>query len=256
MTEIDTISDTDLDAYVDNQLDSAGRLQVETWLARHPDVAARVMADLGTRTMLKLALTSDEAGTRADSREIARRLSSGLYNRSGWNALRRVAAVAVLISAGWLANSSIGPFGAGEVNASVPPPSFIADAVRAHQTALVRESMPSQPQTSKFDREDIRAATAIRLPQLPANWTVSDVQIFPSDFGPSVEMRVETDDKTRLSLFAVRPGYFAVNQVSDVQMSDAEAAWWQIGEVAYALVSSNPETGLADEAETLRNSLY
>ena len=58
MTDVDTIIDTDLDAYVDNQLDAAGRLRVETWLARNPDAAARVMADLGMRTTLKLALTS------------------------------------------------------------------------------------------------------------------------------------------------------------------------------------------------------
>ena len=40
------------------------------------------------------------------------------------------------------------------------------------------------------------------------------------------------------------------------RLKDAEAAWWQIGDVAYAVVSSTPETGLADEAELLKNSLY
>jgi anti-sigma factor RsiW len=253
MTEIEAILDTDLDAYVDNQLDSAGRLRVETWLAKNPDAAARVMADLGVRTTLKLAMTADVVGGRPETREAARRLSSGLANARMWNALQKVAAVGLLVSVGWLAHSSIGP---REVNASVPPPTFVEQAIRAHQTSLVRAGMPSQSGVQTYDREEIRAATAIVMPQLPKSWKVVDVQVFPSDFGPSVETSIRTDDGMSISLFAVRPGQFAVEAVKDVNLSDSEAAWWQIGEVAYALVSSTPDTGLTDEAELLRNSLY
>lgn len=256
MTDTGTVLDTDLDAYVDNQLDAAGRLRVETYLARHPDVAARVMSDLGMRTTLRLALATDATTGGPQTREAARHLSSGLAGRRMWNAIQRVAAVGLLVSAGWFANSSIGPFGPREVNASVHPPAFVEQAVRAHHTALVREGMPSQPGARTYDRDDIRAATAIVMPELPANWTIDDVQVFPSDFGPSVEMRVRTADGARMSLFAVRPGHFAVEQVRDLNLADAEAAWWQIGDVAYAVVSSTPETGLADEAELLKNSLY
>ncbi|MFB9949279.1 anti-sigma factor family protein [Rhizobium puerariae] len=256
MTDVETILDTDLDAYVDNQLDAAGRLRVETWLARHPDAAARVMADLGMRTTLKLAVAPDGITGRPETREAARRLSSGLAGMRMWSALRRVAAIGVLVSAGWFAHSSVGPFGLREVNASVHPPAFIEQAVRAHQTALVRQDMPSQPGMKTYDREDIRAATALVMPELPKDWQVSDVQVFPSGYGPSVEISIRTKDGTQISLFAVRPGHFAVEQVKDLNLADAEAAWWQLGEVAYAVVSSAPNTGLADEAELLRNSLY
>lgn len=253
MTDVETILDTDLDAYIDNQLDAAGRLRVETWLAKNPDAAARVMADLGLRTTLKLAMTSDVVSGRPETREAARRLSSGLANARMWNALQKVAAVGLLVSVGWFAHSSIGP---RPVNASVHPPAFVEQAIRAHQTSIVRAGMPSQPEVKTYDRDDIRAATAIAMPELPKGWKVIDVQVFPSDFGPSVETSARTDDGVVVSLFAGRPGTFAVEAVRDVNLADAEAAWWQIGEVAYAVVSSTPGTGLSDEAELLKKSLY
>ena len=165
MTDTATILDADLDAYVDNQLDADGRLRVETYLARHPDVAARVMADLGMRTTLRLAVAADVVTGRPETREAARHLSAGLAGLRMWMAIRRVAAVALLVSAGWVAHSSFGPLAMREVNASVPPPAFVEQAVRAHQTALVRKGMPSQTQAKTYDREDIRAATAIVMPR-------------------------------------------------------------------------------------------
>jgi len=54
----------------------------------------------------------------------------------------------------------------------------------------------------------------------------------------------------------VRPGHFAVEPIKDMNLPKAEAAWWQIGDVAYAVVSSTTDIGLADEAELLKNSLY
>ncbi|WP_077964948.1 anti-sigma factor family protein [Ensifer adhaerens] len=253
MIDVDTMTDSDLNAYVDNQLDGAGRLRVETWLARNPDAAARVMADLGMRTTLKLAMTSDVVAGRPETREAARRLSSGLANARVWNVLQKVAAVGLMVSVGWIAHSSVGP---SEVNASAHPPAFVEHAIRAHQTSLVRAGMPSQPEVQTYDRDDIRAATAIVMPELPKGWNVVDVQVFPSEFGPSVEASVKTDAGTVISLFAGRPGRFAVEPVKDLNLSNAEAAWWQVGEVAYAVVSSTPGIGLSDEAELLKNSLY
>jgi anti-sigma factor RsiW len=253
MIEASTVTDTDLNAYVDNQLDAAGRLRVEKYLAKNPEAAAHVMVDLVNRSALKLAITGGEEHFRPQTRESARRLSSGLSDRQMWNSVRRVAAVCMLVSVGWLAHTWAGP---REVNASVQPPAFVEQAIRAHQTTLVRSGMQSQPEVRSYDRDDIRAATAITMPELPDDWKVVDVQVFPSEFGPSIEAAVLTGEGTQVSLFASRPGGFAVEPVRNLNLANAEAAWWQIGEVAYAVVSSTPDTGLTDEAETLKNSLY
>ncbi|MGK0631806.1 anti-sigma factor family protein, partial [Bordetella bronchiseptica] len=54
MTEID------LNAYVDGQLDPARRIEVEDFLSRHPEEAMRVMADLRQRDALRWALGASQ----------------------------------------------------------------------------------------------------------------------------------------------------------------------------------------------------
>ncbi|MCM2475369.1 anti-sigma factor [Rhizobium sp. CG5] len=250
------ILDTELDAYVDNQLDRAARIRVERYLGKNPDAAARVMADTAIRNHLRLAMDLDSGLQRAETREAARRLSAGLGQKRLWTKLQRIAAMGLLLTTGWIASSYFGPFAATSVIASVHPPAFVDQAIQAHQTSLLRASMLSQPETAKLDVDDIRSATAIVLPKLPDSWAVVDVQVFPSNFGPSVELSIKTSDDQRLSLFAVRPGFFAVEKVASVNVASGEAAYWQIGEVAYALVSSQPNSGLLDEAALLSKTLY
>ncbi|OLP55048.1 Fis family transcriptional regulator [Rhizobium rhizosphaerae] len=252
----DPILQGDLDAYVDGQLSPERRIQVEAHLAAHPDVAAKVMADLSLRGRLKMALHQGEPAGRQETREAARRLERSLRFSLYVERGRRMAAAAAIVAFAWTATSWLGPFRATEVVASEPPPAHVEEAVRAHQTALLRENMRSQPETRGYDREDIRAATAIVMPTLPDGWKVVDVQIFPSRFGPSVEVSIATADGAQRSLFAVRPGAFSVRPVNLYRIDGAEAADWQIGEVAYALVANQATDTLTREAERLSATLY
>jgi anti-sigma factor RsiW len=257
MTMVDPILDSDLDAYVDDQLPPRRRLQVQAHLARHPDAAARVMGDLHMRGQLRLALqaTIDPAGA-PETREAARRLERGLRVPRFGQQLQRVAAVGLVMALGWAASTSFGPFRVTEVVASEPPPVHVEEAVRAHRTAEIRETMSSQPEVKTYDPEDIRAATAIVMPTLPDGWSVIDVQVFPSRFGPSVELAIRTPDTGRMSLFAVRPGAFSVRPVKTYAIDRTQAADWQIGDVAYALVSDTGQTNLSEMAERLSRTLY
>ena len=92
--------------------------------------------------------------------------------------------------------------------------------------------------------------------KLPKDWAVKDVQVFPSAFGPSVEMSVNTPDFGEVSLFAVRPGSFDVVPATSVPREDLKAAYWQVGEVAYALVADGTARELDRTAERLARSLY
>jgi anti-sigma factor RsiW len=255
MKVIDPVIDADLDAYVDGELDLARRIQVESFLSENPAIAAKVMADLSMRGELRLALASESAFGRPETRDAARRLERGLTYGRIFHSMQRIAAVGILVAAGWVAHTSFGAFTATEVAASVPAPAYVEDAVRAYHTAMLRQSVPSQSVAS-YKPEDIRSATAIVMPQLPEDWTISDVQIFPSEFGPSVEMTVKTADSKQLSLFAVRPGAFAVQSVTHVALDKAEAAYWQIGDVAYALVAGDRDINLDAEADRLARTLY
>ena len=255
MTTIDPIIDADLDAYVDGELGVSRRIAVESYLSAHPTTAAKVMADLSLRGELRLALANEVATGRPQTREVARRLERGLASGRVLHSLQRIAAVALLVAGGWVAHTSFGAFSATEVSASMPPPAFVDDAVAAYRTSQTRARMASQPKAAIYNPDDIRAATAIVMPTLPADWTVADAEIFPSAFGPSVEVTVDAKGK-RLSLFAVRPGSFAVAKVDHIALDGVQAAYWQIGEVAYALVADPAVNDLDGQAERLSRTLY
>ena len=257
MTTVDPVLEGDLDAYVDDQLDIARRIEVEAHLSEHPALAAKVMADLSIKGELRLALADQSSTLRLETREAARRLERGLSHGRLVATLQRAAAIVALIGGGWVASSHFGPFSATEVIASVPPPAFVEEAVRAHETTMLRERMPSQTVLANYDPTDIRAATAIVMPEIPKGWSVVDVQVYPSAFGPSVEMVVEPEDGDRLSLFAVRPGNFNVQRVLEFSKNGVNASYWQIGDVAYALVANGHDAGkLSDAAARLARTLY
>jgi anti-sigma factor RsiW len=257
MTSHDPVIEADLHAYVDDQLDVGRRIEVEAYLSVNPSIAAKVMADLRVRDELRLALAGMPAAVRQETRDAARVLENTMNRPRTVDVMRRAAAVALLVGAGWVAHGWIDPGSIGEVVASVPPPQFVEEAMRAHQTAELRKQMPSQIEAGRFDPAEIRAATAIVLPAMPTEWSVRDAQVFPSTYGPSVELEVEPQSGERLSLFAVRPGNFSVQQVLLKQEGQTNAAYWQIGEVAYALISETENADkLAEQARKLARTLY
>jgi anti-sigma factor RsiW len=152
MTSHDPVIEADLHAYVDDQLDVARRIEVEAYLSENPSTAAKMMADLRVRDELRLALAGLPLAARQETREVARRLENALNGRSTLEFVRRAAAVLVLVGAGWAAHGWIAPGGVSEVVASVPPPQFVEEAIRAHQTAELRGSTPpkSAPRPRSF----------------------------------------------------------------------------------------------------------
>lgn len=252
----DPITESDLHAYIDDQLAVQRRVEVEAHLSRNPAMAARMMADLRARDELRLALADQAMAERPATAEAARRLSRALSRDRSMDTVRQVAAVVALIGVGWFGHAAFGSLGITESVASAPPPPYVGDATRAHRTALVRASMHSQPGQPHYDREDIRSATAIVVPDLPPGWQVLDVQVFPSTYGPSVEMAVRGDSLGTLSLFAVRPGTFNVRPTTVAVQNEVTAVYWQLGEVAYALVGKAESQALEDAAARLVKTLY
>jgi anti-sigma factor RsiW len=254
MKTVDPIIDVDLDAYVDGELDVARRIEVESFLSDNPAMAAKVMADLSIRGELRLALAGEAPAGRPETREAARRLERGLSYGRVLSTIQRIAAVAVLVTVGWVAHTSLGAFTATEVVASTRPPAFVEDAARAYRTTAVREQADPAGM-ARYNPDELRAATGIVLPELPDGWSVSDAQIYPSEFGPSVELEI-ADKGQRLSLFAVRPGSFSVEKVAHVALDGVQAAYWRIGEVAYVLIADGKASNLDSEAGRLARTLY
>jgi anti-sigma factor RsiW len=256
MSRVESITEIDFQAYVDDELPPARRIEVEAYLCQNTAEAARVMTDLRARDELRLALADIPRTPRGATIDAALRLERGLSRDRFLRHVRSVAAVVILVGVGWLAHVQVGPLGVSQVVASAPPPAYVTEAVMAHRATLVRAAMNSQRGAQTYDPVEIRATTAIVMPTLPQGWEAADVQIFPSMFGPSVEMVIRTEAFGTGSLFAVRPGNFDVVPVTLTHKDDFTVVYWQVGEVAYALVAKANSEDLDKAATSLAESLY
>ena len=250
----DPITETDLLAYVDEQLDPARRIEVEEHLALDPEAAARVMADLKDRDTLRLIHAAPLSRPSEKLFEAAGRLERAL----GWQEfglkLRRVAAVVALIGFGWFAHGQVG-LGITDSEASPKPPAFVEDALHSHETALVRARMVSQPETAAYDAAEILAATGIQLPPMPEGWRVRDAQVFPSRDGHSVEITVDAGDLGRMSLFAGHVPVFNVIDPTIARFDEVNTVYWQTGQLAYALTGTGSDKAMERAAIRLSRKL-
>jgi anti-sigma factor RsiW len=247
----DPITAFDLDAYVDDQLDMARRIEVEDHLAHHPTIAARVMADMRTRDTLRLSFPNPPSAMRGETVDAARRLERALARARVLGRLQRFATAAVIAAIGWFAHAEFGT----SPSVAAPTPTFVDDALSARRAEALRIGMPSQSLTATYDPAEIRAATDIAMPALPKDWRVIDVQVVPSSAGPSVELAFETEGLGRAFLFAARMDRFAVTRPAVAHKSNEAVAFWQIGDTAYALTAA-ADRDLDATAKTLANSLY
>ncbi|WP_262272708.1 anti-sigma factor family protein [Microvirga yunnanensis] len=250
----DPITETDLLAYVDEQLDAARRIEVEEHLARDPEAAARIMADLKDRDALRLLHGPPLPRPRESMLAAGARLERALAWREVGLKLRRIAAVAALIGIGWFAHGQVG-LGITDSEASPKPPAFVEDAVHSHATSLLRARMTSQRQTTDFNAAEIRAETGIELPAFPSDWVVRDVQVFPSRHGHSVEIAIDAGSLGRLSLFAAQVPAFDVISPTSARIENAQAVYWQRGPLAYALTGTASDKAIERAALRLSHTL-
>ena len=229
-------SDQEIDAYVDGQLDTEGRFAVEDYLRHHPNLAARVMGDLGTRSALQLLAR--------DSEPLSPGLRDAMRGGSPTGAARwRRWVPAAGLSATGIAAALLVMFQG--------PPGYIDDAVTSHLVAGMRAGMASQLEAPQFDVREIRRATQISLPQVPADWKVTDVQLFPTDRGPALVMALKTGEGDHLSLFAKRGREGAPERPDAVREGEHSVAYWRRGDMSYALVGESGPAAIDARAETL-----
>lgn len=250
----DPITDDDLIAFIDGQLDPMRRIDVEAHLAAQPETAARVMAQMHDRDALRASF--DPAPGPGPDRNVAlaRRLDRTLRWRRVGARLKRAAAIAVLVGAGWLAHDEIGRFGVPDTLASTADPALFADARQARAVAQLRASIMGEGGVPAYDRARLQAATGIDLPVLPDGWRVRDLQVFPARQGTGIEVAFDTGTLGEASLFATRPargGPVAVAGSEITGSDDGTVLSWMAGETAYALSGPEGEAALWQAAGLL-----
>ncbi len=232
---IDPITENDLAAYVDDELNALRRLDVEAHLARHPEDAARVMADMRDRDALREIFASVPGPGPERLRTSARRLDRSLAWQRVGARMRRAAAIVVLVGAGWLAHTEIGTFGVPDTYAATIEPSLVEEAQQARRAVAIRAKTQSQRAVPTYDRADLEAATGLVLPELPNGWSVRDVQLFPARDGLGVEVAIDAGPLGDLSFFATRKPDGRAGSDTPTRSSDGATAYWRAGQTAYAL---------------------
>lgn len=155
--------------------------------------------------------------------------------RSG-AALRQAAMLALAAGGGWMANAAI----EREPAPQATGPGFVDEAVTSHRTSLIRAAMKSQPEVRQFDAAEIQAATGILVPRLPATLRLADVQIYPSNWGPIVQIAATTDRGEAVSFVAMRVDTPAgAKPILDSHKGERVAYWEDRGQ-AYGIVGAIP----------------
>jgi anti-sigma factor RsiW len=144
----------------------------------------------------------------------------------------------------------------GASEASPQWPAFVEEARDAHRTELLRAAMRSQPSVTDYDPAEILSATRIAVPDLPSDWRILDMQVFPTAEGHCVEISVNAAQLGTFSLFATRLDGFAVIEPTVAATEGYRTAFWQIGHSAYALTGGAPERALERAAVELSQTLY
>ena len=182
MSEV--VSDADLDAYIDDELDMMRRLRsriiwrpIRVWRPRlWPTCDARCAAALAARA---------DADRRSSDDRGRKRLKHRFVWRCIADKLRGVAAVGFFVSFGWYAHGEAGLMHLGG-------PGSIGRGAglcwRCHHRASRRgDDRQIDTHCTSDCPAEIEARMNIRIPPLPTDWTVNDVQIFRGHEGSSIE---------------------------------------------------------------------
>lgn len=229
----------ELDAYIDDELDAEGRYSVESYLAQRPAQAARMMDDLSTRSALRLL--SRRNRHRAASPEKAEAVS-GLRPR--WPRI-------IALGVGVLALTGIG---ANFVANADEPPRYVDYALESHRVAMLRATMDSQLESPDYDINEIARSTRIAVPQLPADWRITDAQVFPTTQGPALMIAVRTAQNKTMTIFAMHQLSDAPTRPESIREGRQSVAYWQQGDMAFALTGDTTPRDIDVSAEWLAQS--
>ncbi len=248
MTEV--VSENDINAYVDGELDPARLVVVEDYLARNPLVAARVMADLHARDGLRLALRTLARPTPRLTIDAAGRLEAGFFWQQMFRKFRKVASIGFFVGLGWLAHDESGLLKISGSEAASSPPAVLEEALHAHRTELFRLRM-YDGQVRSPEHEEAFATIGIRLPSMPPAWEVIDVQAISVPGGASINLDVKAGSHGRLSLFIARVDDPAAIRPAAAREGEATTYYWQKGSLLFALTGDRGERSLRRAAQGL-----
>lgn len=201
------VSEDDLQAYVDGRLSDARRVEIDGYLADHPDVAARVASERVQREALRDRLAPKYAEPIPARLRISSIRAAQYASRSHW--MRNAAAALVLVTAGaaggWFARSPnlAQPSGPAAVTVA-------QDAVSAYRTFVVEVAHPvevgADKETHLLQWLSKRLGRTLRAPDLASfGFKLMGGRLLPAGNGAAAMLMYDDDHGTRLSVY-IRAG--------------------------------------------------
>jgi anti-sigma factor RsiW len=240
------VTDADLQAYIDGQLDTTGRIGVEAWLQENPEAAAEAMEGLRLRDEVRLFLAADDWPAPPATIGLARQVTRQLGSRAWGLRVRRAVAAAVLIGAGWVAHAEFELF-VDQVAAAHPVPAYADEAAEAYEAMRLKLTAGHAPDATLVALDAPRTGGQVPVPGLGEGLRFVGSDFVPWDGGTAVVAvyRSGHEGGDVVMLFAAEAPSFAVSPPEAARVHGSTTVFWQAGPFAYAL------NGTLAEAELL-----
>lgn len=235
------VSDDELHAFVDAQLDPGRLSAVMDWLQAHPEDAARVLQWQAQRVQLRrLAQSIDPGPTPAALTDVVMRSTTQARRRAQW---LQAASVLILVAAGVGGGRYWGRAGADGELAAAGSPRFVREAVVAH-AVFVPESRHPVEVTGSEEAHLVqwlsrRLGVPLKVPSLTKfGYRLLGGRLLPGDAGPRAQFMFENAQGARVTLYVAvfNPGQ-APDSTSfrSVKTGDEESFYWIEDRFGYAL---------------------
>jgi anti-sigma factor RsiW len=241
------ISDEEINRFIDGELSPAQRADLQARLALEPVRAAEVFAEAQRMEALRCVQPRRLFPPQASVDE-AKQLESAFGRRRALGAVKMQVAAALLVAVGWAANSLTEPLPLRQGGQTVDE-NFILAAREALRVAQL-DAGPAQGNELDHDKiERLVGAINITMPQLPAAWVVTEVQVQPWNGKQSLVVRANTPSLGPITLVAAPMN--GEDAIPPTAAADGRipTVYWQSGGTAYALMGPAAPERLEREAK-------
>jgi anti-sigma factor RsiW len=247
------IAEDDLHAYVDGQLDEARRIEVEAWLAKHPEEQRKVADWQQQNDMIGTLYghVGEEAfPPRLQPQAIVLPKSPA---RQGWQLLAAVLVLTIAGGAiGWFGRGLVEPQTRTEIAANI-----VEQAINAHALYSVEVLHPVEVAANEEQHLvkwlSKRLGEKIAAPDLTGEgFSLIGGRLLPATSGPAAQFMYEDKSGRRLTLYAARNAGKNLASFQSVEKNGLQAFYWLTSDLSYALVGKVTRQQL----QTLSRKVY
>lgn len=269
------VTEDELHAYVDGQLDGDRRLAVERWLADDPEALRRVEDYRAQTVLLHEVFDSVLREPLSDpSQDLTDKLKGRLAfndNRPVWHArpwVRMAAAVALVVAGatgGYFGRGAPAPVNVAQQQQAVPPQqqqnlkAFAEEATQAHRFYTSDErfqvEMGADNQNELNNWLSQRVGRDVFGPDLSrVGYRLIGGRSMPINRGAGAQYMYANDQNKRITLF-VAPQSGQETSFSFAQNGDVATFYWVEGSLAYALIGRLSKEELLQVSQAVYNDV-